>query len=96
MSRIVFTLVILLILPSVSFAYKTEIYAVKIGSYEKYSSDVKQAVKKYDHVHVFTFKNLSRITIGEFTSKESAKPLLKKLVTAGFKDAFICKQVMLI
>ena len=82
-------LIILLALPAVSIAQRTEIFAVQIGTYEKFAANTKQAVKDFDHVHVFTFKNQSRVTVGEFTSRESAKTLLRDLKNAGFKDAFI-------
>ena len=82
-------LIILLALPAASIAQRTEVFAVQIGTYEKFAANTKQAVKDFDDVHVFTFKNQSRVTVGEFTSRESAKTLLRDLKNAGFKDAFI-------
>ncbi|MFK8027338.1 MAG: SPOR domain-containing protein [Gammaproteobacteria bacterium] len=70
-------------------AQRTEIYAVQIGTYEKFANNSKQLVKNFENVHTFTYQNMSRVTVGEFTSKESAKPLLAKLKKTGFKDAFI-------
>ncbi len=82
-------LIILLVLPAVSMAQRTEIFAVQIGTYEKFAANTKQAVKDFDDVHVFTYKNKSRVTVGEFTSRDSAKTLLRDLKKAGFQDAFI-------
>ncbi|MFK7793989.1 MAG: SPOR domain-containing protein [Gammaproteobacteria bacterium] len=62
---------------------------MQIGTYEKFADKTKQAVKGFDDVHVFTYKNISRVTVGEFTSKDSAKTLLRDLKKVGFKDAFI-------
>jgi hypothetical protein len=89
MTRLSLLLIIILTFPAVSLAQTTEIYAVQIGIYEKFSADAKQSVKNFDNVHVFTYKNKSRVTVGEFTSKDSAIGLLRELKNAGFKDAFI-------
>lgn len=89
MIRLSLLLITLLALPAVSMAQRTEIFAVQIGTYEKFAANTKQAVKGFDDVHVFTYKNMSRVTVGEFTSRDSAKPLLRDLKKAGFQDAFI-------
>jgi|TARA_B110000238_G_C16131263_1_gene441545 hypothetical protein len=89
MLRFYLLLIISLTLPTVAYAQKTEVFAIQIGTYEKSSSDTKQAVKHFDNVHVFKYRNQSRITVGEFISRDNAKPLLTELKKAGFKDAFI-------
>ena len=89
MTRLSLLLIIFLALPAVSLAQRTEIFAVQIGTYEKFAADVKQAVKGFDNVHVFTYMNQSRVTVGEFITRDSANALLTKLKNAGFKDAFI-------
>ena len=89
MIRISLLLITFLALPAVSFAQKIEVYAVQIGTYEKFAADTKRSVENFDNVHVFTYKNQSRITVGEFTTKDNAKVLLTRLKNAGFKDAFI-------
>tara|TARA_R110002096_G_scaffold78934_11_gene185511 strand:- start:317 stop:775 length:459 start_codon:yes stop_codon:yes gene_type:complete len=76
-------------MPGVSLAQRTEIYAVQIGTYEKFADATRQAVKDFENVHVFTYRNVSRVTVGEFTSRDNAKALLKELKKAGFHDAFI-------
>ena len=82
-------LIIFLGLPAASLAQESEIFSVQIGTYEKFSADIKQSVKHFDNVHVFTYKNQSRITVGEFTTRDSAKPILRELKNAGFNDAFV-------
>ena len=89
MLRILFLFITFLTLPSISTAQKTEIFAVQIGTYEKFADNNKRKVREFDNVHVFTFKNKSRVTVGEFTTRESAKNLLSKLKNIGFSDAFI-------
>ncbi len=89
MLRVLFLFVVLLIMPSISMAQKTEIFAVQIGTYEKFAANNKRKVSAFDDVHVFTFKNLSRVTVGEFTKRENATELLNKLKSIGFSDAFI-------
>ena len=81
-----------LLIITISFsaiAGETEIFSVQIGTYKQFSDEAKQKAQKYGEVHVFTFKNLSRVTVGEFTSRKAASTLLHKLQVAGFKDAFI-------
>ncbi|MDW3094821.1 MAG: SPOR domain-containing protein [Gammaproteobacteria bacterium] len=89
MLRILFLFAAIIILPSISMAQKSEIFAVQIGTYEKFAADNKRKVRNFDNVHVFTFKNKSRVTVGEFTRRENATELLKKLKSIGFSDAFI-------
>jgi hypothetical protein len=89
MVRLYFLLIIFLTLPTVAYAQKTEVFAIQIGTYEKFSAETKQAVKHFDNVHVFKYRNQSRVTVGEFISRDNAKPLLTELKKAGFKDAFI-------
>lgn len=72
-------------------AVSTDIYAIQIGTYKHFANDIRKSVSQYGEVHVFTFKNLSRVTVGEFTSKEEALGLLERLKNNGFKDAFIRK-----
>ena len=76
-------------MPAVVLAEATNIYAVQVGSYKTFAEDAKQIVSKFGEVHVFTFKNLSRVTVGEFKNRQSAADLLSKLKEAGFKDAFV-------
>lgn len=91
MKQLGLLLIILLTLPTLGLAQRTEIYAVQIGTYEKFADDTKQAVKNFANVHVFTYRNKSRVTVGEFTSRDNAKALLKELKSTGFQDAFIRK-----
>jgi len=74
-----------------SIAHSADIYSIQIGTYKKYAPEIKTAVNAHDDVHVFTYKNKSRITIGEFSSKNQAQPLLSQLISEGYKDAFIRK-----
>jgi cell division septation protein DedD len=89
MKQLGLLLITLLALPTVGLAQRTEIFAVQIGTYAKFADDTRQSVKHFDDVHVFTYKNKSRVTVGEFTSRDNAKALLKELKNAGFQDAFI-------
>ncbi len=89
MIRLGFLLLLVFSYSTAAVAQRTEIYAVQIGTYEKFANNSKQLVKNFENVHTFTYQNMSRVTVGEFTSKESAKPLLAKLKKTGFKDAFI-------
>ncbi len=70
-------------------ANQTEIYAVQVGTYKEFADSAKNAASQYGEVHIFKFKNLSRVTVGEFTSREEANVLLKKLKQVGFNDAFV-------
>jgi len=89
MIRLCLLLVTLLAIPTALLAQQSEIFAVQIGTYEKFSINIKQSVKHFDDVHVFTYKNQSRVTVGEFIDRKDAEPLLRQLKKAGFKDAFI-------
>ncbi len=74
---------------SVLYANQTEIFAVQVGTYKEFADDARNAASQYGEVHIFTFKNLSRVTVGEFTNRQEANALLKKLKQAGFNDAFV-------
>lgn len=76
-------------MPFSSHAQQTEIFAVQIGSYRHFAEDTKKTAQKFGEVHIFTFKNLSRVTVGEFTNKQAATTLLNELKQVGFKDAFV-------
>ena len=80
---------LLLSSPIISFAENSEIFTVQIGSYKHFAEDTKNAVNQFGVVHVFTFKNLSRVTVGEFTDRRAAETLKIKLQNAGYKDAFV-------
>ena len=79
----------LCLVPGYLFAANSEIFSVQIGSYKHFAEDTKKAVSQYGIVHVFTFKNLSRVTVGEFTDRKAAEVLKNKLRKAGYKDAFV-------
>lgn len=87
MTRII--LFLLLISPTSLLAANSEIFSVQIGSYKHFAEDTKNAVSEYGVVHVFTFKNLSRVTVGEFTDRQEAERLKAKLRAAGYQDAFV-------
>lgn len=89
MIRHAFLILIVFSYSTVAIAQRTEIYAVQIGTYEKFAERTKQLVKNFDNVHTFTYQNMSRVTVGEFTTKDSANSLLVELKRVGFKDAFI-------
>ena len=91
MNRILILLLTLCILPTAAQAEKTDIFTVQIGTYRHFEEDTRRAVQQFGDVHVFTFKNLSRVTVGEFTDKRAASVLLQKLRDTGFEDAFIRK-----
>jgi len=82
-------LFLLLISPACLLAANSEIFSVQIGSYKHFAEDTKNAVSEYGVVHVFTFKNLSRVTVGEFTDRREAEKLKVKLRAAGYQDAFV-------
>ena len=82
-------LILLLIAPLNAYATNSEIFSVQIGTYKHFAEKTKEAVSRYGIVHVFTFKNLSRVTVGEFTDKGAAERLRDKLRHAGYKDAFV-------
>lgn len=84
-------LFMLLIIPAIIFAENSEIFSVQIGSYRHFADDVKKDVSQYGVVHVFTFNNLSRVTVGEFTDRSAAEALKRKLRMTGYKDAFVRK-----
>lgn len=87
MTRIL--LILILISPCSSFAAESEIFSVQIGTYKHLAEDTKNNVDKFGIVHVFTFNNLSRVTVGEFTSRRAAEKLKVKLQNAGYQDAFV-------
>ena len=72
-------------------AEPTEIIAVQIGTYKQFAAEAKQSVSHFGVVHVLTYENLSRVTVGEFTDRQQAAHLLEKLKQAGYEDAFIRK-----
>ena len=76
-------------LPIAVFAQPSEIFTVQIGTYQQYEDNARKSAGKFGEVHVFTFQNLSRVTVGEFTSREEATKLLQKLKQSGFEDAFV-------
>ncbi len=84
-------LFMLLMLPVNIFAANSEIFSVQIGSYRHFADDAKINVSQYGVVHVFTFNNLSRVTVGEFTDRSAAEALRNRLRAAGYKDAFVRK-----
>lgn len=71
------------------FAEPTEIFAIQIGSYKQFAEETRKAVVQYGEVHILTYKELSRVTVGEFSSRQAATAQLQKLKDAGFADAFI-------
>ena len=89
MTRSLFLLVILIALPFTVCAKPTELFAVQVGSYKHFEDDAKKSVRKYGEVHVLTYKNLSRVTVGEFTNRQEATALMQKLRDAGYTDAFV-------
>lgn len=82
-------LLLLLVVPLNSFAGNSEIFTVQVGTYKHFAEKTKANVSQYGLVHVFTHKNLSRVTVGEFTSRQAAETLKRKLHMAGYKDAFV-------
>ena len=86
-----FYLFLLLIMPINTYATNSDIFSVQIGTYKHFAEKTKEAVSQYGIVHVFTFKNLSRVTVGEFTNRQAAEKLRDKLRKAGYKDAFVRK-----
>ena len=89
MTRNLLLLLIFIGLPFTAFAQPTEVFTVQVGSYKHFAEDAKKSVRKFGEVHVLTFKNLSRVTVGEFTNRQAATVLLHKLKDAGFEDAFV-------
>lgn len=89
MTRNLLLLLIFTGLPFAAFAQPTEIFTVQVGSYKQFAEDTKKTVRQFGEVHVLTFKNLSRVTVGEFTDRQAATVLLKELKNAGFEDAFV-------
>ena len=71
------------------FGANSEIYSVQIGSYKHFAEKTKNAVGQFGVVHVFTFNNLSRVTVGEFTDRSAAENLKSQLQNAGYEDAFV-------
>ena len=77
-----------------SFSVKaepSEIFAIQIGTYKQFAAEAKQSVSQFGVVHVLTYENLSRVTVGEFTNRQKAAELLGQLKQAGFQDAYIRK-----
>ena len=72
-------------------AEPSEIFAVQIGSYKQFAEETRKSVDQFGEVHVLTYNDLSRVTVGEFTSRKTANAQLQKLIDAGFKDAFVRK-----
>ena len=89
MVRNILFILFLMALPFAVMAKPSELFAVQVGSYKHFEEDAKKSVRQYGKVHVLTYKNLSRVTVGEFTDRKEATALLKKLRKAGFKDAFV-------
>lgn len=82
-------LLLILFLPVVCLAENSEIFTVQIGTYKEFAESTKKAASQFGIVHVFTYKNLSRVTVGEFTNRASAEVLKTKLQQAGYQDAFV-------
>ncbi len=80
---------LLLLVPLTGFADNAEIFTVQIGTYKEFAESTKQGASRFGTVHVFTYKNLSRVTVGEFTDRKAAETLKAKLRQAGYKDAFV-------
>lgn len=89
--RIIFLVILFVISPFSANAEPSEIFAIQIGTYKQFADDAKQSVSRFGVVHVLTYENLSRVTVGEFTSRQQAAELLQQLKQAGFEDAFIRK-----
>ena len=90
----VYRILFLMFLTTWSFhvaAEPSEIFAVQIGTYKQFAAEAKQSVSRFGIVHVLTYENLSRVTVGEFTSRDKAIELQQQLKQAGFEDAFIRK-----
>ena len=82
---------LIFLLPVLLCAQPSEIYAVQIGTYKQFAAEARQAVSEFGVVHVLTYDDLSRVTVGEFTDRQQAAILLEQLKEAGFADAFIRK-----
>ena len=89
MTRSLFLLLVSAFLSFTVFAQPTEIYTIQIGTYKQFAEETRKTVLQYGVVHVLTYENLSRVTVGEFTNREAAAEVLHNLKDAGFKDAFI-------
>lgn len=83
--------VVLMVWSLQAIAEPNDIFAVQIGTYKQFAAEAKQSVSRFGVVHVLTYDNLSRVTVGEFTSRQKAAELLQQLKQAGFEDAFIRK-----
>ena len=66
------------------------IYKVQIASSSKYK-DKKDDIFKGLSVDTYKYGKCINYTYGEFKTREEAKKALKKVVSKGFKDAFIVK-----
>lgn len=76
---------------AVCYADISEIFAVQIGSYKYFAEKYKNEASQFGVVHTFTYNNLTRVTVGEFTDRNAAETLKRKLHNAGYKDAFVRK-----
>ena len=91
MRRFIFLVFLLSAIPLAAFSEPAEIFAVQIGSYKQFAADARESVSRFGIVHVLTYNKLSRVTVGEFASREKAVQLLEKLKQAGYQDAFVRK-----
>ena len=89
MIRYFLLLLVVTALPLIALAQPTEVFAVQIGTYKHFAEETKKSALQFGEVHILTYEDLSRVTVGEFTNRQEATALLQKLKEAGFKDAFV-------
>ena len=68
--RTIFIAILFVISPFSAKAETSEIFAIQIGTYKQFAAEAKQSVSRFGVVHVLTYENLSRVTVGEFTSRQ--------------------------
>jgi stage II sporulation protein D len=77
---------------------KSDVYRVQIASYSNtdLAADLQKKISdKYDQPAIVfddSASGLKKVRVGEYADKEKAAALLKKVVKAGYHDAFIVKE----
>ncbi len=70
-------------------AQHTGSYTVQIAVYKNLPENFISSAEKYGTVHASQTGELTRISVGSFSSRNVAQELLSRLRQAGYKDAFI-------
>ncbi len=67
----------------------SSLYSVQIATYKNLPENFVESAEKYGSVHTSQGEGLTRVSVGDFDSRNAAQNLLSQLKQAGYEDAFI-------